>query len=94
MYAIKKVGSATARVVNVDRLAPFVQRNDEQFPPERREQEQADQEDRDEEVSKDDDDSSLPDVDEEMLDPVPSAITTRAQRARRRPAWQTAFELD
>ena len=46
MYAIKKVGAATARVVNVDRLAPYVRRDDERFPEERQGSEQGVQEER------------------------------------------------
>ena len=91
VYAIKKVGTTVARVVNVDRLAPYVQRDDERFPGERQEQEE--QEDGLRQTSEGDDISSL-EEDAEEVDPVSQATTSRAQRARRRPAWQSAFELE
>ena len=94
MYAIKKVGTATARVVNVDRLAPDVRCDDERFPEERQGSEQEVQEERETEVSGDDDTSSEEDDDERVVNPVIQATITRAQRARRRPAWQSAFELE
>ena len=94
VYAIKKVGTATARVVNVDRLAPYVRRDDERFPEDRQGSEQGVQEERETEVSGDDDTSSEKDDDQRVVDPVIQATTTRAQRARRRPAWQSAFELE
>ena len=75
----------------MDRLAPYVQRDDERFPGERQEQEE--QEDGLRQTSEGDDISSL-EEDAEEVDPVSQATTSRAQRARRRPAWQSAFELE
>ena len=70
----------------MDRLAPYVRRDDERFPEERQRSEQEEQEKREIEVSGDNITSSIKDDDERVVDSVIQANTTRVQRVRRRPA--------
>ena len=107
VYLIKKVNGNTRRIVNVDRLSPYQQRDGERFPMldigrdeaidnegSRRVDDVDTVSDTGEERIEDEDNSGAVDVEATHSDEEHQPqLTVRARRQRRRPAWTNAFEL-
>ena len=91
MYVIRRTAYSKPRVVNVDRLMPYAPRDNNRFSDDR-------VDDNPGETDEGDDHSEVAEVHERDLDANSidggPALTSRAPRARRRPLWQNAFDLE
>ena len=102
VYAIRKEGTNKCKVVNVDRLVPFVPRDVRRFPPETHSGDEKTSESGEEEVmsgssvaeeSSAEAEATPCEGAAEMMDSPAPLRTQRNQRNRRPPDWTQAFDM-